>query len=88
MLEANYDQELFKIEIIVFKDSQTMNVYPTGSYEPSYQAIIGALDIMKTTTIFSQSGVNAEKYREWSNKQKKRAKAATPSAKLGEGGEP
>lgn len=85
MLTPNYDCKLFKIEITVFENGQTMDVIPeTGKREPSYQAIIGALDIMKTTTIFSQSGVNAEKYHEWRKKQSK--KKATEGKREGGGG--
>jgi hypothetical protein len=71
LTEPNYDKMLFRIEIVVYENGQTLQVFNTGDYKANYQETIGALEIMQRNWIWDQSGINAAKYREWKLQQDK-----------------
>lgn len=72
MLMPDYGKEKFEIIITVHENCQTFNVRSLNGDPTSYQQIIGALDIMKTSIFFEQSGINIEQYRKWQKLQNKK----------------
>lgn len=71
-MEPNFDVQNFKIEIIVHDNTQTFNATSLNGRTPTYQEVIGALESVKLFYVFQQSGINAEAYRKWEQKEKKK----------------
>ena len=53
--EADFKDEKFKIIITVAKNCQSITVECVGEYSPTYQEIIGALEIQKAMYLYDQS---------------------------------
>jgi hypothetical protein len=62
LFTQNTSKPIFKIEIDVFENCQTMKVIPAEGENTSYQAIIGALEIQKLSMWVEQSTANMEKW--------------------------
>lgn len=76
MLKPDYGVEKFQITITVHENCQTFNIQSLdGKGSRSYQEIIGALDTVKMSYFFEQTGINIEEYRKW---EKRRNKKKTP----------
>lgn len=71
-MEPNFEVVAFEITITVHENGTTFNVKALNGKPISYQAIIGALESVKLSYVFDQSGINAEAYRKWAAKQKKK----------------
>lgn len=77
-MEPNFEVENFKIEIIVHDNTQTFNVTSLNGRNATYQEVIGALESVKLFYVFQQSGINAEAYRKWEQREKnKKSKKKT-----------
>lgn len=78
MHQPDYGNDRFEIIITVHENCQTFNVRSIDGQPVTYQALIGALDTVKMSYFFEQSGVNVEEYRKWKKMQdKKEAKKKT-----------
>lgn len=74
-MTPNFEVDAFEIKITVHENGQSFNVTSLNGKPISYQAIIGALESVKLFYVFDQSGINAEEYRKWEARRKKRAKS-------------
>lgn len=72
-MEPNFEVDAFEINIKVHENATTFNAISLNGKPITYQAIIGALESVKLSYVFDQSGINAEAYRKWAAKQKKKA---------------
>ena len=60
-MKANPKKELFRIELIVGENCQEMRIKTTDKM-PSYQEIIGALDVQKMACFVSQTENNIKEW--------------------------
>jgi len=60
LLAPNDKKELFTITIKVFENCSNLDV-SSKDHKTTYQEIIGALEVHKTTLIIEQSGYNIKK---------------------------
>lgn len=75
MYNPDFRKDKFEITITVHDNCQTFNVRSINGEPVTYQQVIGALDTVKMSYFFEQSGINIEEYRKWENLQnKKKAK--------------
>lgn len=70
-MTPNYDINKFEIVITVHENGTSFNAKSLNGKSISYQEIIGALETVKLSYVFDQSGINAEEYRKWEAKKKK-----------------
>jgi hypothetical protein len=64
LLKADYNKELYKIEIIVCKNSNVFKVQTIEKdYNITYESIIGSLEISKMNFIKKQSEANRKEYK-------------------------
>lgn len=65
MFKPEFGKDIFKITITIHENCQTFNVESFDGHVVSYQEIIGALDTVKMSYFFEQSGINIDEYRKW-----------------------
>lgn len=70
MKKPDFDKMRFEITITVHENCQTFNVKSLDGQPVSYQSLIGALDTVKMSYFFEQTGINIEEYRKYIAKQK------------------
>lgn len=59
LLNPDFDEQLYKIEIIVSKNCNTIQTIPLKEgHEITYDSVIGVLEINKHNMIMAQSGHN------------------------------
>lgn len=64
LFKADYNKELYKIEIIVCQNSNEFRVQTIEKeYNITYESIIGSLEIAKTNFITAQSKANRKEYK-------------------------
>lgn len=77
MHKPDFGKDRFEVTITVHENCQTFSVRSIDGEPVTYQAIIGALDTVKMSYFFEQSGINVEEYRKWhaiQNKKKAKVK--------------
>lgn len=72
MLKPDYGTEKFSITIHVHENCNTFEIASFDGNGRTYQEIIGALDIVKMSYFFKQTGINMEEYRKWEKRQNKK----------------
>lgn len=72
-MEPNFDINHFEITITVHENATSFHAKSLNGKPVTYQEIIGALETVKLSYVFNQSGINAEEYRKWNAKRVKRA---------------
>jgi len=72
-MTPNFDIEKFQLIITVHENATTFQAKSFNGKPISFQEMIGALESVKLTYVFDQSGINAEEYRKWKANKEKRA---------------
>lgn len=72
MLKPDFNPVKFKITISVHENCSTFDIQSYDGKVRTYQEVIGALDIVKMSYFFEQSGINLEEYRKWEKRNNKR----------------
>lgn len=80
MQNPDFGKDRFEVTITVHENCQTFSVRSIDGEPVTYQAIIGALDTVKMSYFFEQSGINIEAYRKYEaiQNKKKSAKKTNP----------
>jgi hypothetical protein len=78
MKKPDFGIDRFEVVITVHENCQTFNVRSIDGKPVTYQDIIGALDTVKMSYFFNQSGINIEEYRKWQAIQKKKKAKVKP----------
>lgn len=72
MHKPDFGKDSFEVTITVHENCQSFSVRSIDGEPVTYQAIIGALDTVKMSYFFEQSGINVEEYRKWEKIQSKK----------------
>lgn len=68
VFKTNFEKLLYIIEIRVYENSQVLKIIPEDGAAVTYQSLIGALEISKTSTVITQSTQNLQ---DWISFRKK-----------------
>lgn len=77
MALPNYDNQKFRIVLTVCENCHKIDITSLDGMKPSYQEIIGVLEVTKQRYIFDQTVVNIDEYLKWKQAKDKKAKKKT-----------
>jgi hypothetical protein len=75
MHKPDFGKDRFEVTITVHENCQTFSTRSLDGNPITYQDIVGALETVKMSYFFEQSGINVEEYRKWQAIQNKKKAA-------------
>lgn len=87
MALPNYDKQKFQIVLTVCENCHKIDIISLDGAQPSYQEIIGVLEVTKQRYIFDQTVVNIDEYLKWKQAKDKIVEWLDESGQSQPGGE-
>ena len=78
MHKPDFGKDRFEISITVHENCQTFNLRSLDGNPVTYQEVMGALDTVKMSYFFKQTGINIDEYRKWLSAQNKKKPKVSP----------
>lgn len=80
-MTPDFNKEKFKLTITVCDNCQEFNIVILNGNNPSYQEVIGALELTKQRYIFDQTVVNVDEYLKWKREKENDQKETDSNSK-------